>query len=266
MPSSSTNVTVYLFTVLLYVALYVASPVTAVTSGVQPLNLYVYCAVAGLLGSAGATGVAPYSYSAEASTVVPSSSTNVTVYLFTVLLYVAVYVALPVTVATSGVQPANVYVYCAVAGLLGSAGATGVAPYSCSAEASTVVPSSSTNVTVYLFTVLLYVAVYVASPVTVVTSGVQPLKVYVYCAVAGLLGSAGGTGIASSFTCDCCKMVVPSSSTNVMVYLGRCMTVNVACVSAVQPCSLVTTYRKVCSPSPTVFARMNEVCVVAPSR
>ena len=39
---------------------------------------------------------------------VPSSSTNVTVYWFTVLLNCAVYVASPVTSSIAGLQPVNV--------------------------------------------------------------------------------------------------------------------------------------------------------------
>jgi hypothetical protein len=63
-----------------------------------------------------------------------------------------VYVASSVTFATSGDHPANVYVYCVVAALVGSAGAVGVSPYTTSLDCNSV-PSSSTNVIVYLFTV-----------------------------------------------------------------------------------------------------------------
>ena len=46
----------------------------------------------------------------------------------------------------------------------------------------------------YGFTVELYVAVYVASAVTLLlTAGVHQLNVYVYCCVAALVGSAGNT-------------------------------------------------------------------------
>ena len=67
-----------------------ASAVTSAIAGVHPANIYVYCCVDDFVGSAGlamlAAGV-PYSYSVAAfNTVVPSSSTKVTVYLFTVAL------------------------------------------------------------------------------------------------------------------------------------------------------------------------------------
>ena len=63
------------------------------------------------------------------------------------LVYVAVYVAFPVTFAISGVHPANVYVYCAVDAFSGSAGTSislANVPYSYSVLDISV-PSSSTN-------------------------------------------------------------------------------------------------------------------------
>ena len=53
------NVIKYSFTVELYVALYVAGHVTDTTDGLHPAKLYVYCAVAALLGSA-CVGTVPY--------------------------------------------------------------------------------------------------------------------------------------------------------------------------------------------------------------
>ena len=55
------------------------------------------------------------------------------------------------------------------------------------------VPSSSTNLIVYWFIVLVYVAVYVASPSTSFTSLSQPANVYVYWAVLSFDGVCGNT-------------------------------------------------------------------------
>jgi len=57
-------------------------------------------------------------------------------------------------------------------------------------SSSNTVPSSFFHVTVYLFVVALYCAVYVTFPVTALVSGVHPLNVYVYCAVAAFVGVA----------------------------------------------------------------------------
>ena len=89
-------------------AVYVASPVTAVISGSQPLNEYAYCSSASFVGVAPLyAGVAPYATSLSCNTV-PSSLTNLIVYLLTVDVYVAVYVASAVTEASSLSQSANV--------------------------------------------------------------------------------------------------------------------------------------------------------------
>ena len=73
----------YLFLVALYVALYVAFSVTSFIVGVHPANSYVYSSVASFVGFSGFTissAFVPSSYSvASFSTVVPSSSTKVTV-------------------------------------------------------------------------------------------------------------------------------------------------------------------------------------------
>lgn len=55
-------------------------------------------------------------------------------------------------------------------------------------------------VIVYLFIVAVYVAVYVVFFVIFHTVGFHPANVYVYCAVAVLVGSAGGVGAVPSFT------------------------------------------------------------------
>ena len=85
-PSSSTNFTLYLFFVDVYVAVYTASFVTSSMAGLHPANVYVNSSVAAFTGSAGFTisaAAVPYSYSVSGlSTVVPSSSTNFTLYLF----------------------------------------------------------------------------------------------------------------------------------------------------------------------------------------
>ena len=187
-PSSSTNLIVYSPTVLEYLAVYVASPVTLVISGVQPAKAYVYWASAFLVGvSPVYFGVSPYATLPDCSSV-PSSSTNLIVYSLTVEAYVAVYVASPVTLAISGVQPANVYVYCASAFLEGvSPLYVGVSPYQSLPDWSSV-PSSSTNLIVYSLTVVEYVAVYVVSPVTGTISGVHPANVYVCWASGFLVG------------------------------------------------------------------------------
>ena len=103
--------------------MYVASLVTASTSGVQPANVYVYCPFAAFVGVVAPSyvGVVPYTTFSSVSSTVPSSFFHITVYLFTVLVYVAVYVASPVTTSTFGVQPSNVYVYCAFAAFVGVA-------------------------------------------------------------------------------------------------------------------------------------------------
>ena len=66
---------------------------------------------------------------------------------FGVLLYVAVYIALPVTAAIAGVQLANVYVYCSSAAFVASA-CVGTVPYA-TVVVSIVVPSSFFHVIVY---------------------------------------------------------------------------------------------------------------------
>ena len=107
--------------------------------------------------------------------------------MFTVLLYVAVYVASHVTDATSGVHHANVYVYCASAALLASA-CVGTVPYA-TVVVSIVLQSSFFHVIVYSFTVLSNCAVYVAASVTLTISGLHVLlNVYVYWAVAVFVG------------------------------------------------------------------------------
>ena len=177
--------------------MYTAFPVTSAIAGVQPENVYVYLSVGAFVGSVGFTmsfAEVPYSYSVAAlSTVVPSSSTNLILYFFFAELYFAVYVTSPVTGPKAGSQPANVYVSDTVAALVGSFGfsisATAV-PYTYSfSSLSTVVPSSSTNLTLYFWAVELNWAVYVALPLTSVIAGLQVLlKVYDSPWVAFLVG------------------------------------------------------------------------------
>ena len=130
----------------------------------------------------------PYVYGPSV-TVIPhcvSSLLHVpTVYSLAISSYVALYVASHVTVSISGVHPANVYVYSAVAALLPLA-CVGFTPYSTSVVSITV-SSSFNHVIVYLFFVALNTALYVASHVTVSISGIHPTNVYVYSAVAALL-------------------------------------------------------------------------------
>ena len=81
---------------------------------------------------------------------VPPLASNVIVKLFTMDVNLAVYVAEPVTVVTSGVHPSNLYVYCAVAAFFGSSPLnTGVEPYSASVSVSRTVPSSLAHVITY---------------------------------------------------------------------------------------------------------------------
>ena len=117
--------------------MYVTSLVTVSTEGLQPANVYVYSFVAAFVGSFGfsiSAAAVPYSYSFSAlSTVVPSSSTNLTLYLFFTADYVAMYIASHVTSSTAGLHPANVYVNSAVAALVGLTGfsiSAAAVPYS----------------------------------------------------------------------------------------------------------------------------------------
>ena len=106
------------------------------------------------------------------------------------------YVASSVAATTSGVQPANVYVYSAVASFVGTTSVAGTLP-STTSTVSSVSPSQFLNVIVYLtISVAVYVAVYVASPVTATISASQPANVYVNSSSASLVGSAGAVGIA----------------------------------------------------------------------
>ena len=100
----------------MYVAVYVTFHWTAHVAGVHHANVYVYCAVAVFVGVAQLySGVSQYGTFVSVSNVVQLSFFHVTVYVFTVLLYVALYVKSHVTNANVGFHHANVYVYWAVA-------------------------------------------------------------------------------------------------------------------------------------------------------
>ena len=122
---------VYEFSVWLYVATYVASPTTSLTSGDQVLNVYVYCAVADFVGvSPSYEGIVPYSTFSSVSKIDSSAFFHNTVYLRTTGSKVAVYVTFPVTLLISGVQDLNTYEYWAVDALVGvSPSYVGVCPY-----------------------------------------------------------------------------------------------------------------------------------------
>ena len=113
---------VYVLSTSSYLAVYVTSSVTFTISLSQPINVYEYCSFDALSVLPSNEGNVPYSYSSFVSC---PSTFHVTVYLFTVDVYVAVYVAAATTFSTTvGVHPANVYVNSASAFLLGSAGTT----------------------------------------------------------------------------------------------------------------------------------------------
>ena len=79
-PSSFSNIIVYCFFVASYVAVYVASPVTWLISGLQPANVYIYSSVSAFIGvSPVYSGIWPYATSLVCNTV-PSSFANVIVY------------------------------------------------------------------------------------------------------------------------------------------------------------------------------------------
>ena len=84
---------------------------------------------------------------------------------------VALYVASPVTVAISWSHPANVYVYWTSASLVGVAPLySGSSPYSTSLVCNSV-PSSLTNLIIYLLKVDENSAMYVTSPDTLSMAG-----------------------------------------------------------------------------------------------
>ena len=128
----------------------VRSPVTVegmsnpVLQSNHPVNVFHSPAVAVIVGADShvptvitlsvTVNAVPYSTLATDAglTVHKSASLDVAVivYLFTVAVYVAVYVVFLLIGHTVGFHPANVYVYCAVALLVGSAGGVGVSPSS----------------------------------------------------------------------------------------------------------------------------------------
>lgn len=120
-------------------------------------------------------GVEPYA-KVELCKVLPSPFLKVMVYERTVWLNVGVYVAAPVTLAMAGLHALNVYVYWAVAALVGVLEQLGVEPYA-TLELCRVLPSPFRNVMVYLRTVAVNWAVYVVFLVITPTVGLQPLKV-----------------------------------------------------------------------------------------
>ena len=66
---------------VVYCAVYSMSPVTGDSAGVQPLNVYLYCASSDLDGSSPLyDGVVPYATFVSVSSTVPSKSFHVTVY------------------------------------------------------------------------------------------------------------------------------------------------------------------------------------------
>lgn len=127
---------------------------------------------------------------------------------------VAVILVSAVTVAGTVHHPSNVFHSQAVAVIVGAdshvptvitlSATVNAVPYSTLATEAglTVHKSASLDVAVivYLFTVAVYVAVYVVFFVIFHTVGFHPANVYVYCAVAALVGSAGGVGAVPSFT------------------------------------------------------------------
>ena len=118
-PSWFFHVTVYCLKVSLNCAVYVISPATVDTEGVQPLNVYVYCTVDSVVGVAPLyIGVVPYATLASVSSVVLPFF-QVTVYCLKVSLNCAVYVTTPVTFDIAGDQPLNAYVYCSSAAFVG---------------------------------------------------------------------------------------------------------------------------------------------------
>ena len=125
---------------------------------------------------------------------------------------VASTLVLPVTVAGTVHHPVNVFHSPAVAVIVGAdshvptvitlSATVNAVPYSTLATDAglTVHKSASLDVAVivYLFTVAVYVAVYVVFLLIGHTVGFHPANVYVYCAVALLVGSAGGVGVSPS--------------------------------------------------------------------
>ena len=155
---------------------------------------------------------------------------NVTVCVTISSWNVASTLVLPVTVAGTVHQLTNSQPSPAVAVIVGAdshvptvitlSATVNAVPYSTLATDAglTVHKSASLDVAVivYLFTVLVYVAVYVVFLLIGHTVGFHPANVYVYCAVAALVGSAGGVGVSPSSSLPVFR-TVPSQSLNVYV-------------------------------------------------
>nr|MBR6100709.1 hypothetical protein [bacterium] len=109
------------------------------------------------------------------------------VYSLVYSAYVAVYVAASVTATGDGFHQLKTYHVCSVKSFDGIDGAAGTTPYSTSVTQISV-QSSFFHVIGYFLFVESYVAVYIASSVTVCIDGSHDLNVYSYSAVDQLVG------------------------------------------------------------------------------
>ncbi len=219
--SSSVNVIVYSLSILSYFAIYVASPATFTNSAFHPTNLYSIPSVDAFVGVSPLYSTFAFHFNCcSSNTVSPSSSTNVIVYILSFCVYVAVYVVFPATATTVLSHFANVYVYSSVDAFVGVSPlySTFAFHFNC-CSSNTVSPSSSTNVIVYILSFCVYVALYVASPVTATTVLSHPANVYVYSSVDAFVGTLPPYTTSSFHFNSCLSNSVPFSSTNIIVYI-----------------------------------------------
>ena len=135
---------------------------------------------------------------------------------FSIASYLITYSTFHLTSETAGVHPANSYKNSSVDSFSGiSPSYVGVVPYATSSSVSITFHFSSFHVTVYLFTIYLYLAVYSASHWTSEISGIHPTNSYVKWASAGCDASSWvGT---SPYATDVVSLTVQSSFFHVIV-------------------------------------------------